>query len=288
MLVLFFCFYICLVSDQTFEIFFFLSFISSAALVLTTFGGLLLIMDNEGEDANFDPYTLGTVLLVINGATMLLSTGLILSKWRKRSKTILNRISTFAGMTQVVPITPENDDDAAKKSATTFSAWGEDTSSANNKKMSTTGKGTSLVKPSTAATPPQTMDDEIEAIMQAEEYDERMERDALQMQRVASHNHLEKRLRDRASHHSKLQSLSDVDEDSSLKKKKKKKNASAVVVVAVPLEESTIWKQREAIKAKREAATSAAKAEAAKVEEGKNNEAAQKTQGKRRRKMSFA
>jgi hypothetical protein len=245
-------------------------------------------MDNEGEDANFDPYTLGTVLLVINGATMLLSTGLILSKWRKRSKTILNRISTFAGMTQVVPITPENDDDAAKKSATTFSAWGEDTSSANNKKMSTTGKGTSLVKPSTAATTPQTMDDEIEAIMQAEESDERMERDALQMQRVASHNHLEKRLRDRASHHSKLQSLSDVDEDSSLKKKKKKKNTSAVVVVAVPLEESTIWKQREAIKAKREAATAAAKAEAAKVEEGKNNEAAQKTQGKRRRKISFA
>ena len=48
------------------------------------------------------------------------------------------------------------------------------------------------------------MADEIQAIMQAEESDERMERAALQMQRVASHNHLEKRLRDRnVSHHQK-------------------------------------------------------------------------------------
>ena len=80
---------------------------------------------------------------------------------------------------------------------------------------------------------------DVAKIMHDEQVDEFYERKNLERQQTASHNHLEARLRAREkSHHPGT-----------------KTNENEPVAPVIPLEESTLWKQREEVKAAREAAT---------------------------------
>ena len=53
------------------------SFVSSFALVLTSFGGLILIMDKDGDEAHFDRNAIGTALVVLNCAVFVVQILLI-------------------------------------------------------------------------------------------------------------------------------------------------------------------------------------------------------------------
>ena len=166
-----------------------MSFISSLALVMTTFGGLLLIMDGTGEQAHFNSHLVGVILLFINGIVMFLNTIFVCMKWKNKSKAILIRIKTFTGKrTQVVPVGGQRNSKNGNKNGNkndkngTYDDWNDASDTSNVAKIMQDG--------------------------QAESHDPGT-----------------------------------------------KTNENEPVAPVIPLEESTLWKQREEVKAAREAAT---------------------------------
>ena len=197
-----------------------MQFSGSLAILLTILCGLY-IKTTEDELSSDDVQTQDIMLVSMFSVVPLLyiiSFVILLTK-------DINRINTFKGnKTQVLPVDGERNSKNGNENGTK----NDNDKNDKNDKNDTYDDWTDASDTSNVA-----------KIMQDGQVDELYQRKALARQQTASHDHLEARLRAREkSHHSG-----------------NKTNENEPVAPVIPLEESTLWKQREEVKAAREAAT---------------------------------
>jgi hypothetical protein len=214
------------------------SFLSSLTLTLTTIGGNVLIMDGAGDVSKktFNSEALAYILIAISvlsiasqiGITIFIDCGV----WERLcgKKQQKDQMVDKNKKTKVQPIQEiKSGSERHKKLRDIRLKYGAD--SEEYKMEVENVQNTDWNDRSDTLN--------VAKIMQDGQVDELYQRKALARQQTASHDHLEARLRAREkSHHPD-----------------NKTNENEPVAPVIPLEESTLWKQREEVKAAREAAT---------------------------------